>query len=178
MHSTRTGGCAASRHAGPLSLPPGERHWYMLGEFGFPPPDTFLPSFRAASRVPRRPSRGDGSPAGANRARRLLPGLDDELCARTGSGTAPTAGLIALSGFLPTVDSFEYDLAPPFPRIAIGHGTLDPVIGVEWGRQAKQLLEEAGADVLYREYPLPHTVDPSFLAELRPWLEQAIPPAG
>ena len=29
--------------------------------------------------------------------------------------------------------------------------------------------------MLYREYPLPHTVDPSFLAELRPWLERAVP---
>jgi hypothetical protein len=28
--------------------------------------------------------------------------------------------------------------------------------------------------VLYREYPLPHAVDPSFLVELRPWLEGAI----
>jgi predicted esterase len=44
---------------------------------------------------------------------------------------------------------------------------------VEWGRQARDLLEQAGADVLYREYPLPHAVDPSFLVELRPWLREA-----
>jgi phospholipase/carboxylesterase len=91
------------------------------------------------------------------------------------AGRPRPAGLIALSGFLPTVEGLEYDLEPPFPPIAIGHGTLDPVIGVEWGRRAKELLEDAGAEVLYREYPLPHTVDPSFLAELRPWLERAVP---
>jgi hypothetical protein len=36
--------------------------------------------------------------------------------------------------------------------------------------------------VLYREYPLPHAVDPRFLAELAPWLGAALtapaPPAG
>ena len=90
-----------------------------------------------------------------------------------GAGRPRPAGLIALSGFFPPVEGLEYDLDPPLPPIAIGHGTLDPIIGVEWGRQAKELLEGAGADVLYREYPLPHTVDPSFLAELRRWLERA-----
>ena len=32
------------------------------------------------------------------------------------------------------------------------------------------LLEGNGFDVLYREYPLPHAVDPGFLAELAAWL--------
>jgi phospholipase/carboxylesterase len=72
------------------------------------------------------------------------------------------------------VPGFELDLAAPLPPVAIGHGTYDPVIGVEWGRQARQLLEEAGADVLYREYPLPHTIDPQFVVELRPWLAERL----
>ena len=84
-------------------------------------------------------------------------------------------GIIALSGFVPTVEGFELDLERPLPPIAIGHGTYDPVIGVEWGRRAKELLEQAGADVLYRESPLPHTVDPAFLRELQPWLDAAVP---
>ena len=87
------------------------------------------------------------------------------------------AGLIALSGFVPTVEGFELDLERPLPPIAIGHGAYDPLIGVEWGRRAKELLEGAGAEVLYRESPLPHTVDPAFLAELRPWLAAAVPVA-
>ena len=32
------------------------------------------------------------------------------------------------------------------------------------------MLEEAGASVLYREYPLPHAIDPGFLPEVREWL--------
>jgi predicted esterase len=72
------------------------------------------------------------------------------------------------------VPGFELDLTPPLPPVAIGHGTLDPVIGVEWGRRAKALLEPAGGDLTHREYPLPHAVDPRFLVELRPWLSRAI----
>ena len=87
-----------------------------------------------------------------------------------GRGRLRPGALIALSGFMPTVPGFELDLSPPLPPVAIGHGTYDPVISVDWSRQAKAALEEAGAEVLYREYPLPHAVDPGFLGELREWL--------
>ncbi len=59
--------------------------------------------------------------------------------------------------------------------IAIGHGTYDDVIAVQYGRQARQFVQEAGADLLYREYPLPHTIDPGFLPELRDIVERATP---
>jgi predicted esterase len=48
------------------------------------------------------------------------------------------------------------------------------VISVEWSRRARDLLAPAGADVLYRESPLPHTIDPRFLRELGPWLVGAL----
>jgi predicted esterase len=44
------------------------------------------------------------------------------------------------------------------------------VIGVEWGRAARDLLVEAGADVLYRESPMGHSIDPAFLDEIAQWL--------
>jgi phospholipase/carboxylesterase len=58
--------------------------------------------------------------------------------------------------------------------VAVGHGTFDPVISVEWGRRAREQLVAAGAEVLYREYPLPHAVDPGFLVELAPWIASAL----
>jgi phospholipase/carboxylesterase len=93
-----------------------------------------------------------------------------------GAGRPRPAALIALSGFIPTVEGFEFDLSE-IPPVAIGHGTYDPIIAVEFGRQARKVLEEAGASVLYREYPLPHAIDPQFLMELRSWLGQALPVA-
>jgi phospholipase/carboxylesterase len=160
---------------GPLSLPPGGAHWYVLGELGFPPAETFMPSYRAASELLDDLAAETGIPP----ERTVLGGFSQgsmmTYALGLGAGRPRPAGLIALSGFFPVVEGLDYDLEPPLPPIAIGHGTQDPIIGVEWGRQARDRLEEAGADVLYREYPLPHTVDPSFLAELRPWLERAIP---
>jgi len=48
-------------------------------------------------------------------------------------------------------------------------------MGVEWGRQARATLEAAGADVLYRESPMGHTIDPAFIPQLQTWLEAAVP---
>ena len=83
-----------------------------------------------------------------------------------GRGRPAPRAIIAMSGFMPTVEGFALDLTgrEGLP-VALAHGTHDPVIGVEWGRDARSRLTEAGADVLYREYPMEHSVDPSFLAE-------------
>ena len=59
--------------------------------------------------------------------------------------------------------------------MAIGHGSLDPVISVEWSREARAVLEDAGADVLYREAPLPHTIDPAFVRELAAFVRRCVP---
>lgn len=80
------------------------------------------------------------------------------------------AAIVGFSGFVPVVEGFELDLEPPLPPVAIGHGTFDPVISVEFGRRARDLLVQAGAEVRYRESPLPHTIDPEFVAELAGWL--------
>jgi phospholipase/carboxylesterase len=72
------------------------------------------------------------------------------------------------------VEGFELDLSPPLPPVAIGHGTLDTVIEVEWGRRAKELLERAGAQVLYRETPMFHQIDPVFVREVAAWLRSIL----
>jgi predicted esterase len=66
------------------------------------------------------------------------------------------------------------DLSPPLPPAAIGHGTYDPVIAVDWSRQARERLEAAGGSVLYRESPLPHTIDPQFAYELAGFVRDAV----
>jgi phospholipase/carboxylesterase len=72
---------------------------------------------------------------------------------------------------MPTVEGYELDLSnrEGFP-VAIGHGTLDQIIPVEFGRQAAERLREAGADVLYRESPVPHTLDPRELPTFVEWV--------
>ena len=77
---------------------------------------------------------------------------------------------------MPTVEGFALDLDRPGLPVAIGHGSLDPVIGVEWGRDARDRLLAAGIEPIYRESIMPHTIDPAFLPELRAWLAAATAP--
>ena len=155
---------------GPLSLPPGGAHWYALGGIGTPEPRTFHASYTAAT------TWLDGFVAehGLGFDRVVLGGFSQggvmTYSLGLGSGRPRPAALIALSSFVPTVEGFELDLSPPLPPVAIGHGTLDNVIPVEFGRRARALLEEAGADVLYRETPMFHQIDPGYVDEIAAWL--------
>jgi phospholipase/carboxylesterase len=159
---------------GPLSLPPAGAHWYVVRQVGFPDPATFGPTFDLASRWLDELAEETGVPP----ERTVLGGFSQgAVMAHSlglGAGRPRPAGIVALSGFIPVVDGFEPDLSPPLPPVAIGHGTLDPVISVEFGRRAKAILDEAGADVLYRESPIPHTIDPRFLTELQGWVRDAV----
>ena len=158
----------------PLSLPPGGAHWYVVRELGSPDPPTFLPTFAVVT------AWLDGlvEETGLGWERVAVGGFSQgavmSYALGLGVGRPRPAALIALSGFMPSVPGFELDLTPPFPPIAIGHGTYDPVIGVEWGRRACETLEQAGAEVVYRESPMPHTIDPGFVEELKPWLTGAL----
>jgi phospholipase/carboxylesterase len=147
----------------------------VLGELGYPPPDTFLPSFEQSSALLDALRDETGVPPERTVVGGFSQGAVMSYAVGLGAGRPRPAGILALSGFVPTVEGLELDLNPPLPPIAIGHGTYDPIIGVEWGRRAKELLEGAGAEVLYRESPMPHSVDPGFLQTLQQWLRAAIP---
>jgi phospholipase/carboxylesterase len=156
---------------GPLSLPPGGAHWYAVRQIGFPDPETFHATYGLAGGwlddllaehgiAPERTVLG-GFSQGAVMSYALGLGAD-----------RPRPGAImALSGFIPTVEGFELGDPAGLP-VAIGHGTYDPVIGVEFGRAARDRLSEAGADVTWRESPMGHAIDPQYLDELRGWLSR------
>jgi phospholipase/carboxylesterase len=155
---------------GPLSLPPGGAHWYALGGLGTPGAG-YLDSLQLLT------AWLDG--LGVAPERLVLGGFSQgavmSYALALGQGRPRPAGLLALSGFMPVSPEWELDLSAPLPAVAIGHGTYDPVIGVEWGRAARARLDEAGTAVLYREYPLPHTIDPGFIPDLQTWLRDRIP---
>jgi phospholipase/carboxylesterase len=148
---------------GPLALPPGGAHWYVVPRVGYPDPETFHVGYTAAAEWL------DALPFPAERI--VIGGFSQgavmSYALGLGKGRPRPAALLALSGFIPTVDGWEPDLEPPFPPIAIVHGVYDPVIPVEFGRAARAVLEEAGAEPLYRELPIEHWIDPAVLPELR-----------
>jgi phospholipase/carboxylesterase len=157
---------------GPLSLPPGGAHWYVVRRVGFPDRDTFLSTYAQASGwLDDLLARHD-----IPHERTVLGGFSQggvmSYALGLGAGRPRPGGIVALSSFLPTVEGFELGDVTGLP-VAIGHGTFDPVIGVEFGRDARDRLTAAGADVKYRESPMPHAIDPTFLRELPDWLSGA-----
>jgi phospholipase/carboxylesterase len=164
---------------GPLSLPPGGAHWYVVRRVGYPDPDTFHSTY------PQVASWLDELLAehGVPHERTVLGGFSQgsvmSYALGLGVGRPRPAGIMALSGFIPQVEGFQLDLdkAAGLP-VAIGHGMHDPVIPIDFGRDARDRLTDAGAEVSYRESPMPHTIDPAFMRELPGWLRETVESAA
>jgi len=163
----------------PLALPPGGWHWYAVPRVGYPDPDTFWASYRLLEEWLEALAGLTGMPL----ARTVLGGFSMgavmSYALGLGRGRPAPAGVLALSGFIPTVERFEVDLETRrgFP-VATVHGTADPVIPVELAREARRRLEAAGIDLLYREAPIGHSVDPASLPVLRGWLGETVAAAA
>lgn len=156
---------------GPLSLPPGGAHWYALGGIPTPDPATFFASFEAAAACL------DGLPVPIERV--VLGGFSQgavmSWALGLGAGRPRPAAIVVLSGFMPEVAGFELDLTglDGYP-IAVAHGSLDPVIPVEFGRAAAERVRAAGSNLLWRETPVPHTIDPRVVPELQAFVAAAV----
>ena len=157
---------------GPLHLPPGGKHWYTLG--GIPTPDA--ETFHATA--PLLAAFLDALPMPMDRV--VLGGFSQgavmSYAMSLGPGRPRPAGLVALSGFLPRVEGWplEPERLAGVP-VGIAHGTLDPVIGVDYGREAAETLSAAGVDVLRLESAVPHMVDPAWIDPLRRLVAEAVP---
>jgi phospholipase/carboxylesterase len=156
---------------GPLALPPGGAHWYAVYRVGYPDPQTFWPTFG------RLTTWFDAIEAeyGIDPGRTLVGGFSQgavmSYALSLTAGRPRPGGLLCFSGFIPVVDGLEVELGDRTGLpVAIGHGTQDPIIGVEFGRAAKKDLEAAGIEPLFRETPMGHSIDPSFLKSLVPWV--------
>jgi phospholipase/carboxylesterase len=81
--------------------------------------------------------------------------------------------VLALSGFIPEVEGWTPDLVwrRDLP-VLIAHGSADPVISVDFARDARRRLEAAGLPVEYHETPMAHTIDPRVLPDLQRWLTE------
>jgi phospholipase/carboxylesterase len=152
---------------GPLRLPPGGRHWYVVPRVGFPEPETFHASLELLAReLPEL--------TGVPWERTILGGFSQgtvmAYALALGAGRPTPAGLVALSGFIPTVEGWTADLVRPGLDVWIAHGRRDPVISVDFARDARARLESAGVAVRYHESDAGHHVDPRTASELPAWV--------
>lgn len=151
-------------------------HWYLVPLVGHPDPESF------------------------NAARAALAELYDDLWEKTGiapdrtvlggfsmgavmsyamafsAERPPIAGVLAFSGFVPTVE----DWSPKFEdrqgtRAFVAHGRQDRIIRVDFAHRARELLTAAGIGVDYHESDHGHQIDPGHLAAAAGWLGDVLP---
>ncbi len=153
---------AAARSALPVG--PGGRHWYAVERVGYPEAETFASAYAALGGF------ADAllTERGIDWSRTVIGGFSMgavmSYAVGLGPGRPRPAAIVALSGFVPTVAGWAPDLEGRggLP-VLIHHGVNDPVIGVEFGRRAAELLTEGGLDVEYRETHAGHFVPPEVI---------------
>jgi len=158
-------------------VPPGGRHWYLVPRVGYPDPDTFHRSYELLTSFldDTLSSRGIGW------ERTVLGGFSMgtvmSYAVGLGSGRPSPAAIVGLSGFVPTVEGWDADLADRegLP-VLIHHGRRDPVIGIDFGRRADELLREGGLDVTYLETDAGHSVPPQILPTVRAFVAEGTSP--
>jgi phospholipase/carboxylesterase len=161
----------------PLTIPgwPGH-HWYVVPRVGYPDKDTFDAAYGK------------------------LAALHDELWERTGLTPAETVfggfsmgsvmsyalglgadrpaptGILAFSGFVPTVDGWQPDLeSRAATRVFIAHGRHDPIMDVAFARRARDLITAGGLPVEYHESDAGHHIDPAHVPAAIDWLRASVP---
>lgn len=82
------------------------------------------------------------------------------------------AGIVALSCYLPLHDSLADEAAPANTAtpIFMAHGSQDPMVPVTLGRSSRDLLQQAGYAVDWREYPMQHQVCMPQIHDIGGWL--------
>jgi phospholipase/carboxylesterase len=151
-------------------------HWYVVPRVGYPDYDTFHATYAK------------------------LAAFHDELWARTGIAPIETvfggfsmgsvmsyalglgadrpqiAGILAFSGFLPTVDGWTPDLVGHRDtRVFVAHGRQDPIMDVEFARRANEVLTAGGLQVEYHEDDYGHQINPAHVPAAISWLQGVLP---
>lgn len=161
----------------PLTLPGwGGFHWYVVPRVGHPDPTTFRASYEALAEL----HDALWAQTGFGPGQTILGGFSMGAVMSYATGLGPDrpgpAGILALSGFIPTVDGWQPSTADRDGlRTFVGHGRNDPIIEVGFARGARQVLEDAGLALEYHESDAAHHVDPAGLREAAAWVEQTLP---
>lgn len=156
-------------------IPPGGRHWYIVERVGYPYAETFARSYGILA---------DGLDAllaerGLDWSGTVIGGFSQgavmSYAIGLGPGRPSPAGILALSGFIPTVDGWELDLGGREGLEAlVHHGAADPVIPAGYGREAAQRLADGGLAVERVESDAGHWLPPEILGPARGLIARAL----
>jgi len=83
------------------------------------------------------------------------------------------AGIVAHSGYIPEQISPRFALDKlQNSSFFVAHGIHDPVIPVQFGRHAKDLLTRTKARLEYHEYPIAHQISEESITDCANWLKK------
>jgi phospholipase/carboxylesterase len=153
-------------------------HWYFVPRVGYPDPATFQNAYRELAAFHEELWERTGIGPDRTVLGGFSMGTVMSYALGLGSDRPAPTGILALSGFVPTVDGWEPSLDDrPDTKILIAHGRNDAVIPVTFARSARDLLEQAGFAVDYRESGAAHQVDPGDVPRVIAWLRETLPGA-
>ncbi|HEY1520875.1 MAG TPA: phospholipase [Solirubrobacteraceae bacterium] len=160
---------------GPLTLPgwPGY-HWYTVPRVGYPDPATFDAAYRELAAFHDETWDRTGlAPEQTVLGGFSMGSVMSYALGLAGDRPVP-AGILAFSGFIPTVDGWLPDLASRANLpVLITHGRADPIMDVDFARRAHELLDASGLPVTYFESDAAHEIDPAHIPAATRWLAAA-----
>ncbi|HTX46638.1 MAG TPA: phospholipase [Solirubrobacteraceae bacterium] len=160
---------------GPLPFPGGGFGWYETARLGYPDKPTFDKAYPALAAL----HDGLWERTGLGPEQTILGGFSMgtvmSYALGLGSDRPAPKGILAMSGFMPTVEGWEPNLTDrTATRALIVHGLLDGVIDAKFARHARDVLEQAGFDVEYLESRAAHHIDPRLLPDISDWITRVL----
>lgn len=153
-------------------------HWYLVPRVGYPDPETLHASRAALAELHDRL----WEKTGISPDRTVLGGFSMgsvmSYAMALGADRPGVSGILAFSGFVPEAEGWEPHFEDRLDtRAFIAHGRSDPIIGVDFGRRARDRLEAGGLEVEYHESEVAHQIDPVHLRSAGEWLDATLPGA-
>jgi phospholipase/carboxylesterase len=150
-------------------------HWYVVPRVGYPDPRTFQAAYRALAQLHDALWESTGVPPERTVLGGFSMGAVMSYALGLGAQRPTPAGVLAFSGFIPTVEGWAPALAArERTRVFIAHGRNDPVIDVSFARAARAALQAGGLEVAYHESLAGHHIEPAHIALAAAWLSSTI----
>ena len=149
--------------------------WYDILHIGGPPSGERRPDVRESARLIEAVldrEEGRGVPS----SRIVLAGFSQGAAMALHVGirhAKPLLGIMVLSGYqvLGETSEEEASAANRATPMLFCHGRHDPLVAIQWGRQAHEACARSGRDARWHEFPIAHEVSLPEIAVIRDWLK-------
>jgi phospholipase/carboxylesterase len=155
----------------PLTLGGPGYHWYVVPRVGYPDHDTFHAAYEGLANFHDETWRRTG----LTPEQTIFGGFSMGSVMSYAEGLGPDrpapAGILAFSGFIPTVEGWQPDVQRD-TRVFIAHGRQDPIMNVEFARSARETLKDLGPE--YHESDAGHHIDPAHIPAAIDWVSSTL----